>query len=126
MMLKELRLRAGLTQEMVADRMRVTPNTVSNWEVTGKFRTSADMHKLLDIYHVSQRERAIVLQLCYGDGKSEEYVAAASIMETVRAINQAKAALRDAYNTLSKACEANPVLKELICGDGITTEDVSR
>lgn len=124
--LKALRKKAGLKQEEVAELMGVTPNTVSNWEVSGKFRSSADMHKLLDIYHASQRERAIILQLCYGDERSEEYVAVASILETVRAINQAKAALRAAYNTLSKECEANPILQELTCGDGITTEDVNR
>lgn len=116
-MLKELRLRARLTQEEVAELMGVTPNTVSDWEITRKFKTSDDMHKLLDIYHAGQLERAIVLQLCYGDSRSEEYFTAAMITETVRAMNHSRAALREALNKLSIECEANPILKALTCDD---------
>ena len=116
-MLKDLRLRAKFTQEEVAELMGVTTNTVYNWETYGKFKASADMHKLLDIYQASQTERYLVLQLCYGDRTKDEYITAVSIVNTAKAINHAKAALRDALDTLTRACEANPVLKDVTCDD---------
>ena len=43
-LLSVLKKRAGLSQEEVAERMGVTPNTISNWETCGKFKKSTDLH----------------------------------------------------------------------------------
>ncbi len=131
--LKALRKKAGLKQEEVAELMGVTPNTVSNWETLGKFKKSADLHKLLELYQASQKERAIVLQLVYGDEKSNEYTAASLIDEAAEASNLALTAVREALNILTKVYHDSTLLKELTLkgveeleiGVDATAEDVN-
>ena len=131
--LKALRKKVRLKQEEVAELMGVTPNTVSNWETLGKFKKSADLHKLLELYQASQKERAIVLQLVYGDEKSNEYTAASLIDEAAEASNLALTAVREALNILTKVYHDSALLKELTLkgveeleiGVDATAEDVN-
>lgn len=64
--LKKLREAKGLTQEGVADKLNVSTNTVQNWERTCKFRTSEDLHSLLDLYEVDDSVRNFIVIAVYG------------------------------------------------------------
>lgn len=73
-LLKQLRDEMGLTQEAVAIKLGVTPNTVQNWERLFKFKRPEDLHALLDVYGVSDATRNLVVMDVYGR-KSEGDVA---------------------------------------------------
>ncbi|MCI5697985.1 MAG: helix-turn-helix domain-containing protein [Clostridiales bacterium] len=51
--LKEARLQAGLTQEDVAEEIRVTRQTISNWETEKSFPDIVNVIKLSALYNIS-------------------------------------------------------------------------
>lgn len=51
--LKEARLRAGLTQENVAEEIQVTRQTISNWETEKSFPDIVSVIKLSTLYNIS-------------------------------------------------------------------------
>lgn len=51
--LKEARLRAGLTQENVAEEIEVTRQTISNWETEKSFPDIVSVIKLSTLYNIS-------------------------------------------------------------------------
>lgn len=69
--LKLLREKAGLTQEVVADRLEMTVGTIQNWERTGKIQKE-QLHNLLDLYGVGAAERNRVVLDIFGDDRREE------------------------------------------------------
>ena len=69
--LKKLREEARLTQEIVADELGVTVNTIQNWERTGKMAKES-LHGLLDLYGVDQMMRNRVVLSIFGDNCTEE------------------------------------------------------
>lgn len=69
--LKLLREKAGLTQEVVADRLEMTVGTIQNWERTGKIQKE-QLHNLLDLYGVGAAERNRVVLDIFGDDRKEE------------------------------------------------------
>jgi len=74
--LKDLRIKAGMTQQQVADQMPADVNTIQNYERTLKVPKES-LHKLLDIYGVSDSERDQVVLEVYGrrPGQAEESAA---------------------------------------------------
>lgn len=64
--LKQLRESKGFTQEEVADRLKVTTNTVQNWERDLRFKKPEDLHSLLDLYGVSDSMRKLIVLDVYG------------------------------------------------------------
>lgn len=69
--LKQLRDEANLTQETVADRLRVSVNTIQNWERTGKI-TKESLHDLLDLYGTDHLTRNRVVISIFGDNRTPE------------------------------------------------------
>lgn len=51
--LKEARLQAGLTQEDVAEEIRVSRQTISNWETEKSFPDIVNVIKLSALYNIS-------------------------------------------------------------------------
>lgn len=51
--LKEARLRAGLTQEKVAEEIQVTRQTISNWETEKSYPDIVSVIKLSTLYNIS-------------------------------------------------------------------------
>lgn len=51
--LKEARIRSGLTQENVAEEIRVTRQTISNWENEKSFPDIVSVIKLSNLYDIS-------------------------------------------------------------------------
>ena len=72
-LLKKLREKEGFTQEEVAEKLRVTVNTIQNWERTGK-PTKESLHELLDIYQVDSSTRNQVVLEIFGDHRSQKPV----------------------------------------------------
>ena len=67
-MLKEARVRAGLTQEAVAEAVEVSRQTVSNWENERSYPDIISVIRLSDLYGISLDE------LLKGDRRMLEYV----------------------------------------------------
>mgnify|MGYP002542129331 FL=1 len=51
--LKEARIKSGLTQENVAERIQVSRQTISNWENEKSFPDIVNVIKLSDLYNIS-------------------------------------------------------------------------
>ncbi|MBQ3227431.1 MAG: helix-turn-helix transcriptional regulator [Clostridia bacterium] len=51
--LKKLRLQAGLTQQQLADKLRVTKSVVSYYELQERYPSPEVLFKLASIFHVS-------------------------------------------------------------------------
>ena len=51
--LKKLRLQAGLTQQQLADKLRVTKSVVSYFELQERYPSPEVLFKLASIFHVS-------------------------------------------------------------------------
>ncbi|HJA99911.1 MAG TPA: helix-turn-helix domain-containing protein [Candidatus Mediterraneibacter merdavium] len=66
--LKEARLRAGLTQENVAEEIQVTRQTISNWETEKSFPDIVSVIKLSNLYNIS------LDKLLKGDEKMIEHL----------------------------------------------------
>ncbi len=66
--LKEARLRAGLTQEKVAEEIQVTRQTISNWETQKSFPDIVSVIKLSTLYNIS------LDKLLKGDGEMIEHL----------------------------------------------------
>lgn len=70
-LLKKFREQASFTQEVIADQMDVSVNTIQNWE-RGSNIASDQLHKLLDFYKVSDKERKECVLALYGNKVSKE------------------------------------------------------
>jgi len=66
--LKEARLNSGLTQEYVADKIRVSRQTISNWENGKSLPDIVSVINMSDLYQISLDE------LLKGDQKMKEKV----------------------------------------------------
>ena len=51
--LKEARIKSGLTQENVAEKIQVSRQTISNWENEKSFPDIVNVIKLSDLYNIS-------------------------------------------------------------------------
>lgn len=51
--LKALRVNAGLTQQEAADALKVTPETISNWERAKSFPTVPQIKEIEKLYSTS-------------------------------------------------------------------------
>lgn len=51
--LKAARVNAGLTQKEAAERLGVTPTTISKWETKITYPTISNVKKLVEIYSIS-------------------------------------------------------------------------
>lgn len=69
--LKQLREKANLTQESVAERLRISVNTIQNWERTNRLAKES-LHDLLDIYEVNEVTRNQVVLEIFGDSRYKE------------------------------------------------------
>lgn len=63
--LKSLRKRLGLTQELVAEKVGVSVNTLQNWENGGRIRNPSHLNKLMDIYGVGENLRQMIVWSIY-------------------------------------------------------------
>lgn len=54
--LKALRINAGLDQKTAAERLNITPETLSNWERAKSFPTVPQITKIETLYGVSYNE----------------------------------------------------------------------
>lgn len=66
--LKEARIRAGMTQERVAEEIQVTRQTISNWENEKSFPDIVSVIKLSNLYDIS------LDQLLKGDEEMMEHL----------------------------------------------------
>ena len=70
--LKSLREKENVTQEFVADKLKVSVNSVQNWERNDKVQPET-LHQLLDLYKVDKATRdSIVLSIFGRNEESEE------------------------------------------------------
>lgn len=68
--LKQLREKVGLTQEAAAEAIDISPSTIQNWEYGQLPRDPTLLHNLLDVYQVTDMERAkTILSLYYPENK---------------------------------------------------------
>lgn len=51
--LKKLRLQSGMTQQQLADRLRVTKSVISYYELQERYPSPETLLKLAEIFHVS-------------------------------------------------------------------------
>lgn len=63
--LKSLRKRLGLTQELVAEKVGVSVNTLQNWENGGRIRNPSHLNKLMDIYGIGENLRQMIVLSIY-------------------------------------------------------------
>lgn len=63
--LKSLRKRLGLTQELVAEKVGVSVNTLQNWENGGRIRNPSHLNKLMDIYGIGENLRQMIVWSIY-------------------------------------------------------------
>ena len=54
--LKEARIKSGLTQENVAEKIQVSRQTISNWENEKSFPDIVNVIKLSDLYNISNEK----------------------------------------------------------------------
>lgn len=62
MTLKALRINAGYDQKTAAERLRVTPGTLSKWERAITFPNAKQITKIEELYHVSYADINFLLE----------------------------------------------------------------